>query len=94
MKLIKYLTTTNSYEESFTITDELISEFRKTIDNPENTELTEDYLLEDFVRDFEDELFEFAWKLYHVEDNKEITEYEETDTVLNGEHGGYGVEKD
>jgi hypothetical protein len=86
MKITKHLTTTNSYEESFTITDELISAFKTTL-----SELDRDCFDEMGLSEFEDELFEFAWKQYHVEGNTTITQYEETDTVLHGEYDGYTI---
>lgn len=92
MKITKVLTTTNSYEESFTITDELISAFKATLtgadkefaENPEITDV-------DLICEMEDELFEFAWNQYHIEGNTDITEYEETETVLHGEFEGYEI---
>ena len=86
MKITKHLTTTNSYEESFTITDELISAFKDTLTGDE-LELFD----EEGISEFQDELFEFAWKQYHVEGNTTITQYEETDTVLHGEYDGYTI---
>ncbi len=86
MKITKHLTTTNSYEESFTITDELISAFKTTLTEDEVELFNEEGLFE-----FQDELFEFAWKQYHVEGNTTITQYEETDTVLHGEYDGYTI---
>lgn len=86
MKITKHLTTTNSYEESFTITDELIKAFTATL-----SESDLKFFEEDGLDDFQDELFEFAWKQYHVEGNTTITQYEETDTVLHGEYEGYTI---
>jgi hypothetical protein len=86
MKITKHLTTTNSYEESFTITDELISAFKTTL-----TEDEVELFNEEGLSEFQDELFEFAWKQYHVEGNTTITQYEETDTVLHGEYDGYTI---
>ena len=86
MKITKHLTTTNSYEESFTITDELISAFKTTL-----TEDEVELFNEEGISEFQDELFEFAWKQYHVEGNTTITQYEETDTVLHGEYDGYTI---
>ena len=86
MKITKHLTTTNSYEESFTITDELINAFKTTLSG---TDL--EFFEEQGLSEFEDELFEFAWKQYHVEGNTTITQYEETDTVLHGEYEGYTI---
>ena len=86
MKITKHLTTTNSYEESFTITDELLNAFKATL-----SEIDRDYFDEMGLSEFEDELFEFAWKQYHVEGNTAITQYEELDTVLHGEYEGYTI---
>lgn len=86
MKITKHLTTTNSYEESFTITDELINAFKTTLSG---TDL--EFLEEQGLEEFQDELFEFAWKQYHVEGNTTITQYEEIDTVLHGEYEGYTI---
>jgi hypothetical protein len=86
MKITKHLTTTNSYEESFTITDELLNAFKSTLSEEELK-----WIAEEGLSEFEDELFEFAWKQYHVEGNTTITQYEETDTVLHGEYDGYTI---
>ena len=86
MKITKHLTTTHSYEESFTITDELISAVKTTLSG---TDL--EFFEEQGLEEFQDELFEFAWKQYHVEGNTAITQYEETDTVLHGEYEGYTI---
>ena len=86
MKITKHLTTTNSYAESFTITDELIKAFAATL-----SETDLEFFEEQGLEEFQDELFEFAWKQYHVDGNTEITQYEETDTVLHGEYEGYTI---
>ena len=86
MKITKHLTTTNSYEESFTITDELLNAFKATLSNWDVKHFEENDL-----SDYEDDLFEFAWKQYHVEGNTAITQYEELDTVLHGEFEGYTI---
>ena len=86
MKITKYLTTTNDYEESFTITPELFNAFKESLSEEEL-----EYLEEEGLKEFQEDIFEFAWKQYHVEGNTAITEYEETDIVLHSENEGYKI---
>lgn len=92
MKITKSLTTTNAYEESFTVTDELISAFKDTLTGTDKSFAEDPDITDiDFISEMQEELWEFAWKQYHVEGNTDLTEYEETDTVLHGEFEGYEI---
>lgn len=92
MRLTKQWITTNSYTETFTLSDDLINDYRNTLEgtDKEFSDSTPDNY--DFVLEMEDDMYEWLYQ-QNIDKNPKIV-YDDNEELIDSYFNEYYLDKE
>lgn len=85
MKLVRTTALQVNYNQTFEVTDKTIAAFKNTLSEYELETIQEYYTdVEELIKNYKDELFDFCLDLYEKGTMKDITKYSENEETVDG----------